>query len=191
MTSEIKYLFIEKDKARSDHLKEVLEELKGELPSNCNYEVINSTFDETLKEALDHIEQRETLLAPAFVMIDPFGVSETPMNTIGRILKNPKSEVFISFMARDINRFREHPNFEKHLDDLFGCLQWRQGINMTEGKTRMEFFYRLYRDQLKKNGAEYVLYFELYEGEKLIYAIFFATKSLDGLRQDEASDLED
>ena len=62
-----------------------------------------------------------------FVMIDPFGVSETPMTTIGRILQNPKSEVFISFMYEWINRFKDHPNFAKHLDDLFGCPDWRQG----------------------------------------------------------------
>ena len=180
ITSEIDYLFIEKDKARSNHLEEVLEELREELPSNCNYEVINSTFDETLTDYLDDIEKREALLAPAFVMIDPFGVSETPMKTIGRILRNPKAEVFISFMYRDINRFREHANFEKPLNELFGCTEWRRGFEIEDGDRRKRFFYDLYKDQLKKNGAEYVLYFELYEGERLIYAIFFATKSLDG-----------
>ena len=180
MTSEINYLFIEKDKARSHYLEEVLEELEEELPPNCNYEVINSTFDETLTSVLDSIEQQRTQLAPAFVMIDPFGVSETPMKTIGRILRNPKSEVFISFMYRDINRFREHPNFEKHLDELFGCPEWRRGFCIEDGANRKRFFFDLYRDQLKKNDAVQVLYFELYEGQRLIYAIFFATKSLDG-----------
>ena len=102
------------------------------------------------------------------------------MKTIGRILRNPKSEVFISFMYRDINRFREHPNFEKHLDELFGCPEWRRGFYIEDGANRKRFFFDLYRDQLKKNDAVQVLYFELYEGERLIYAIFFATKSLDG-----------
>ena len=36
-------------------------------------------------------------------------------------------------------------------------------------------FYRL-----KKNGAKFVLNFELYEGEQLVYAIFFATKNVEG-----------
>ena len=102
------------------------------------------------------------------------------MTTIGRILQNPKSEVFISFMYEWINRFKDHPNFEKHLDELFGCPEWREGIDMADGEERKEFFYRLYREQLKEYGARYVVSFELYEGEQLVYAIFFATKNLEG-----------
>ena len=180
MRSEINYLFIERDSDRSEHLTLVLNGLNGQLPPNCNYEVINSTFDETLADVLDYIDQQKVRLAPTFVMIDPFGVSGTPMSVIGRILENPKSEVYISFMYREINRFKEHPNFEKHLDELFGCSEWRQGIDMPDGRGRKDFFYDLYIDQLKANGAQYVVRFELYEGEQLVYAIFFGTKSLDG-----------
>ena len=180
MQNEVKYLFIEKESDRCEHLEQVLSDLDGELPSNCNYAVINSTFDGTLTDVLDHIEQQRARLAPAFVMIDPFGVSETPMRVIGRIMENPKSEVYISFMYREMNRFKEHPSFERHLDELFGCSEWRQGIDLADGKKRKDFFYGLYRSQLKKNGAQYVLHFELYEGEQLVYAIFFGTKSLEG-----------
>ena len=180
MRSEINYLFIEKDVDRCDHLTRVLSGLDGEMPSNGNYEVFNSTFDETLKDVLDNIDQQNAHLAPAFVMIDPFGVSGTPMNIIGRILENPKSEVYVSFMYRDINRFKAHTNFAKHLDNLFGCPEWRQGIDMADGKERRDFFYGLYGNQLKKSGAQYVIRFELYEGEQLVYVIFFGTKSLDG-----------
>ena len=180
MQSEINYLFIEKDSERCEHLNSVLGRLKGGLPSNCNYTVINSTFDQTLTGVLDNIDQQKARLAPAFVMIDPFGVSETPMSVIERILENSRSEVYVSFMYRDINRFREHPNFEKHLDNLFGCSEWRQGIDMSDGKERKDFFYGLYGSQLKKSGAQFVIRFELYEGDQLVYAIFFGTKSLDG-----------
>lgn len=178
--SEVKYLFIEKDPDRYAHLEQVLNALSNQLPSNCDYTVINSTFDETLTSVLNNIDQQNARLAPAFVMIDPFGVSETPMRVIGRILENPKSEVYVSFMYRDINRFREHPNFEKHLDDLFGCSKWREGIDMVDGEHRKEFFYGLYGAQLKANGAQYVVRFELYEAEQLVYAIFFGSQSLDG-----------
>ena len=178
--SEVNYLFIEKDEARSKHLEVVLGEIQPRLPPKCNYEVINSTFDETLTEVLDSIDEQKDRLAPAFVMIDPFGVSGTPMRVVGRILRNPKSEVYISFMYREMNRFKEHPNFERHLDELFGCSAWREGIDLADGKERKDFFYDLYKDQLKANGAQYVVRFELYEGEQLVYAIFFGTKSLEG-----------
>ena len=180
MNGEINYTFIEQDVSRYEHLKAVLENLENEMPENCKYQVINSTFDETLTETLDRIDEQNQHLAPSFVMIDPFGVSDTPMKTIGRILSNPKSEVYISFMSREINRFREHPNFERHLDDLFGCSDWRQGITLSEGKDRIAFFYDLYKSQLKAAGAKYVLHFELYEGNELVYAIFFGTGDLEG-----------
>ena len=180
MRSEINYLFIEKDVDRYRHLTQVLCGLHAELPANCNYQAFNSTFDETLTAVLNSIDQQNVHLAPAFVMIDPFGVSGTPMNVIERVFDNPKSEVYISFMYRDINRFREHSNFEKHLDELFGCTDWHQGMKLTDGYVRREFFYSLYGSQLKKSGARYVIRFELYEGERLVYTIFFGTKSLDG-----------
>lgn len=180
MRSEINYLFIENDSGRCERLAQVLDGLNGQLPPNCNYEVINSTFDDTLTDVLDDIDEQKARLAPAFVMVDPFGVSGTPMSVIGRILENPKSEVYISFMYREMNRFKEHPNFEKHLDQLFGCSGWRRGIDIPDGNERKDFFYDLYSDQLKRSGAQYVVRFELYEGERLVYAIFFGTKNLEG-----------
>ena len=44
MNGEINYIFIEKDPSRYEHLKTVLENLENEIPDNCNYQVINSTF---------------------------------------------------------------------------------------------------------------------------------------------------
>ena len=87
--SEVKYLFIEKEPERCEHLAHVLSGLDSELPSNCTYTVINATFDETLTDVLDNIEEQRTSLAPAFVMIDPFGVSGTPMRTICLLYTSP------------------------------------------------------------------------------------------------------
>ena len=143
------------------------------------YEVVNSTFDGTLSAVFKEIDERNSSLAPAFVMIDPFGVSDTPMSVIERILRNRKSEVFISFMYEAINRFKETPEFERHLDSLFGCDDWRKGIDMPDSQERKDFFYGLYESQLKDAGAQYVVHFELYEGNRLVYTIFFGTKNLD------------
>ena len=181
MQNQIIFQFIEMDRKRSHHLKEVLVKLEKDLPKNCSYSVVNSTFDETLTNALDQLDlEREGNLPPAFVMIDPFGVSGVPMNTIGRILQNPKSEVFVSFMYDWINRFREHPNFKRNLDELFGCSEWELGVELMENEERKNFFHGLYRKQLKKNGAEFVVPFELYEGERHVYTIFFGTNDLTG-----------
>ena len=94
MMNEIVYWFIEKDEKRANHLLGVLEDFRANIPTNCRYHVSNSTFDDTLTGLLDSLEEQKALLAPSFVMIDPFGVSGTPMRTIQRILSNPKSEGF-------------------------------------------------------------------------------------------------
>ncbi len=95
MKCQIEYVFIEENAKRSAHLESVLSPLKHKLPANCNWHVIEDTFDETLTDVLNKIEEQNRRLAPCFVMIDPFGVSETPMETIGRILRN-KNRKFIS-----------------------------------------------------------------------------------------------
>ena len=180
MKGNINYLFIEKDPNRCGHLRDVLRNFEPEIPENCRFQVFNSTFDETLTDVLDRIDEQNKRLAPSFVMIDPFGVSDTPMKTIGRILSNPKSEVYVSFMFNHINRFKEHPNFERHLDELFGCSEWRHGLGITNSVERKDFFFGLYKRQLKSAGAKQVLHFELYEGQRLVYAIFFGTQNLEG-----------
>ncbi len=177
MTGQISYMFIEKDPERAEHLKHVIEPIRGTFPSNCQAQVFQGTFSDTMTNVLDTIDSYNSQLAPALVMVDPFGVSDTPMRLIQRILKNPKSEVYISFMYRDINRFKGTKEFASALDDLFGCQEWQDGMSIAEaGKTR-EFFYGLYKEQLKKAGSKHVLHFDLYEGNSLVYALFFATKN--------------
>jgi len=102
------------------------------------------------------------------------------MNIIERILKNDASEVYISLMYEWINRFKEHDNFEQHLDALYGCSEWRTGVEIEDSAERKTFLFDLYKQQLRKAGSKYVVHFELYEGNRLVYAIFFGTKHLTG-----------
>ena len=180
MTSEIHFVFIEKVRSRFNHLQRALQPKIAQLPDNAVCHLLNEPFDETLTSVLDYIEEQNVSLAPSFVMIDPFGVSETPMNTIARILANPKSEVYISFMYETLNRFKLSTEIEPHLDDLFGCTGWRDGLGISDVRERKAFFFDLYESQLRVSGARQVLHFELYEGERLVYAIFHGTHRFEG-----------
>ena len=174
------YVFIEKDKRRCNHLSNLLTNMRAEIPENCNCEIINSAFDETLTVVLDKLDEQNSPSAPSLTMIDPFGVSDTPMPVIARILANLKAEVYISLMYKFINRFDKKVEHEARLDKLFGCDSWRIGRNITNYEEKKQFYLDLYERQLKAAGAEYVLRFELYEGGRMVYAIFFGTHSLDG-----------
>ncbi len=177
---EITFYFIEKDKKRIEHMAGLVGELKPALPGTFNIHIEQGEFNESMTSALDDIDTQNEQLAPCFAMVDPFGVSDTPMGIIERILKNDRSEVYISFMYEWINRFKEHDNFEQHLDALYGCTGWRSGIEFEDPTERKTFLFNLYKQQLKHAGAKYVVHFELYEGNRLVYAIFFGTKHLTG-----------
>ncbi|MBI1425679.1 MAG: three-Cys-motif partner protein TcmP [Gammaproteobacteria bacterium] len=177
---EITFYFIEKDEARKENLNSLVDQLKPTLPGSFHIHIEQSRFDESLTDALDEIDAQNQRLAPCFAMIDPFSVSDTPMSLIERILRNNASEVYISVMYEWINRFKEHENFEKHLDSLFGCVEWRNGIEINNSGERKTFLFNLYKSQLKKAGAKYVVHFELFESNRLVYAIFFGTKHLTG-----------
>ena len=180
MKGEIYFLFIEKDLERVRYLEQAIRPYNDNLPINCNIRIFHATFFEKMSEILDWYDSHQRNLPPAFVMIDPFGVSDTPMHVIRRILANPRTEVYISFMYDAINRFRNQPNFERHLNDLFGSPDWRGGLEMPGGMQRKGFFYSLYERSLREAGAKFVLHFELYKNERLIYTIFFATQHEKG-----------
>lgn len=173
--AEVVFVFIEKDKRRFDHLGMVLDKTCSNLPANCVVKRIHGVFDLELTNILDLVEEQNRKLAPSFVMVDPFGVSDTPVAVLERILCNPRCEVFVTFMYEYINRFKVTEEFESHLDALFGCRDWREGIEISDTIARKNFYYDMYERQLKKAGAKYVVKFELYKGNKPIYAIFFGT----------------
>jgi three-Cys-motif partner protein len=183
LINEVVCVFIETDKERVDHLAQVLSDMQtaGQIPAKCKPFIEHGTFDEGMTKVLDIIDEKKTQLAPAFVMIDPFGVSDTPMSVIERLFKNDKVEFYVSFMYEYINRFKGTPEFEGAMDKLFGTTKWREGIEIADGTQRKLFFFDLYEEQLRAAGAKYVLRFELYTGDRLKYAIFFGTTALLGI----------
>jgi hypothetical protein len=50
-------------------------------------------------------------------------------------------------------------------------------VHLVDTDERRDFFYGLYADQLRKSGAKHVVHFDLYEGNRLVYGIFFGTKN--------------
>lgn len=180
MDANIMFCFIEENAERANHLERLVQQEKQGLPPNCKTIVKKSRFDAQLTKIFDELDEEGKNLAPAFVMIDPFGVSDTPMEIIQRIFRNNKCEVYISFMYDAINRFKGTSDFESHLNALYGCKDWKEGLDIEDGTDRKKFLLSLYRNQLKKAGARFVVHFELYEGNRLVYAIFFGTQSEKG-----------
>lgn len=167
------FLFIEADKERADHLAGEIEALKP--LANCHCKIIHSRFADAMPEALAELPAGR----PAFVMLDPFGVSGVPMSLVARLLQTGKAEIYASFMYEHINRFKSTPEFDGPVTERYGTDRWKAGVDLPSGQKKA-FFFDLYEEQLRSAGATQVVRFDLFREGHLVYALFFASKYWKG-----------
>ena len=113
---------LEKDFNNFSSLQAILEALKLQYPNVGIVGPFNSDFASVVDKV---IEQTDGRLIPSFFFIDPFGFTDVPFQTVKRILSLQRSEVFITWMVRDIGRFLSHPDLGTTFDLLFGIPEWR------------------------------------------------------------------
>jgi three-Cys-motif partner protein len=183
METELVCIFVENDPARYLHLKKILDGLSPPLPGRIKWEAIQGRFDEHLTETLNLLEAQKKSLAPAFVFIDPFGISHTPFKTVSKILGNNRCEVLVNFMYEEVNRFISLEEQAENFDNLFGTPEWRSVRNLSGAPQRRKAIHDIYLKQLKTR-ATFVHSFEmLNHGNSTDYFLFFATNSLRGLEK--------
>ncbi len=175
MTGSLEFIFVENHRKRAAHLERLVR--SKALPAGSLARVYTDEFTDKMSELLGTLKMEGRQDDPMFVMVDPFGVSQTPMSIISRILQNSRSEVYISVMYEFINRFISIPEFSVSMDGLYGTPDWRQALSINDATERKDFLYGLYKSQLKKSGAKYVHNFDLYRGNELVYSLFFATRN--------------
>lgn len=177
----IRFEFIEADISRYMHLRSMINQRHPSMPRNATWEAHHGTFNETLQATLDQLDKQQAQPAPALVMIDPFGVRDTPMSTIKRILRNPKAEIYLTFMYDTVNRFGTASQYDDSLTKLFGSDNWRDCIEVPEEDARMSCFIDLYKSELRNAGAKHLLHFTIDKADRSnYYVIIYATKSLKG-----------
>ncbi len=183
--SKIAYLFIEEDEQRYDSLVAVLNGLKPALPKNITIETVRGEYNEAFSGFLDYLDEHNLAIAPTFAFIDPFGIKGLPLKTIARLMRHERTEVLINFMVGPLTRFISTPEFPGHCDELFGCSDWRDALEM-DGNERESFFRALYQLRLLDDdtgvGAKYVRFFTMKDHrKKAIYDLFFATNHPRGI----------
>lgn len=167
------FLFMDERADRIEHLQSELANFS--CPNNFSLNAITGLFDVEFKNLLDRLEAEGLQIAPTFAFIDPFGFKGLPFELVQRLLKNPKTEVFISVMVDSINRFLEHPDGQttQHIASLFGT---PQVLDIPQGGgDRITELRLLYQQQLGK-AAKFVRFFEMRNVQnRTIYYLFFAT----------------
>jgi len=174
--------FIEKDKDNFQNLEQVIEREKKNIKNLDKIEIIteNSEFANVSNEIFSNLERRKNSLAPSFFFIDPFGFSGIPFATVKKILENPKTEVFFTFMIRDIGRFLEHEQLNDIFTELFGTKYWESLIKMPN---REKALIELYRKQLHEDAnVKYSQSFRVSETQRLktLYYLIHATNHFKG-----------
>ncbi len=174
--------FIEKDEENFKNLAQVLER---ERPNIKNWQKIevkkeNDEFANVIEGIFEHMEEGY-ILVPSFFFVDPFGFSGIPFHVITRILSNPKTEVFFTFMVRDIARFIKLPELEDTFNSLFGADKWKT-ILASSQKPEVALI-NLYREQLHDAASvKYSWPFRVCTSEKVqtLYYLLHVTNNYKG-----------
>ncbi len=182
--AEIVLLFIEKEPVYASHLERLLQE-KYPPPrlGKIKYEIVKGDFATTMQMILSATRQSNTHMVPCFAFIDPFGPGGIPMRLIGQFMENPSSEVLINFPFDIVNRFLSVPPYERTLDDMYGCGEWRDIREVPDTAQRHQLLHELYIRQLKAvAGARHVLSFTMRDGRnRALYHLVFGSKNHKGL----------
>lgn len=174
--------FIEKDSDNYRNLEEVLAREKSNIKNWEKIEFIkeNDEFTNVIEGIFNYLENKKNILAPSFFFVDPFGFSGIPFRIIMRILSNPKTEVFFTFMVRDIARFIKHLQLKDTFTGLFDSEEWKDVMNLPD---REKALIELYRKQLHEiAGVKYSWCFRVSESNKsrTLYYLIHATNNFKG-----------
>jgi three-Cys-motif partner protein len=180
--NEIGFTFVEKDPDNYANLQSVL---KRELKTTKNvkrmeFRLLHDEFSNVAGALLDFIEKWKSTLVPSFFFIDPFGFTGVPFDIVRRILASPKTEVFFTFMLRDVNRFLELPQLAGQMTELYGGECWK---GLAPRGDRRQALVELYRSQLHDMaGAKYSLHFKLCESDSTdtLYHLIHANNNFKG-----------
>lgn len=180
---ELTCFFIEKDPENFRNLEKVLERDQPKLGSRQKINIIkeNEEFANVINGIFEYLEREKSILVPSFFFVDPFGFSGIPFTAIRKILENPRTEVFFTFMVRDVARFIQLPELEDILNKLFGTDKWR---NILTSSYRRELaLINLYREQLHEAAnVKYSWPFRVCTSKRVqtLYYLLHATNNFKG-----------
>lgn len=178
-------IFIEIDDSNFQNLRvEIDKEIKNSSKRYdgwLNVEFFNDEFANVASRIIDKYGER---LAPSFFFIDPFGFSGVPFEVLKNILSIKKTEVFMTFMARDVNRFFESSKHRISIEELYGMDNVKDVLQKQyPNLPREQALLRLYRDQLhERANVKYTLPFRVNADDRLqtTYHLIHATNSPKG-----------
>jgi three-Cys-motif partner protein len=178
-------VFIEKNDSNFKNLQlEIDKEMKNASQRYDGWLDVEFFNDEFANVASRIIDEYSEKLAPSFFFIDPFGFSGVPFEVIKNILSIKRTEVFMTFMIRDVNRFFESSTHRISIKELCGMDNVQDVLqNRYPNLQREQALLKLYRNQLHESAdVTYTLPFRVNADERLqtTYYLIHATNSPKG-----------
>lgn len=192
---EIICCFIEKDSKICNLLIQNVKTKLEKYNSKIIVKIYKNTFEAGFNIFFDKYYD-DLCRNPAFYFIDPFGYSHNPMRIMERIFstRNPdrklfgKPEILMNLMVRDLKRFVDNPDFQKHYIELFEIININKILNgkfqSNPNQPKEAIISEFYRENLKKKtNAEYTSSFSCYNPKtnQWVYDLIFATTHIKGL----------
>lgn len=177
---EASCIFIEINDSNFQNLRvEIDKEIKNSSQRYDGWLNVEFHCDEFANVASGIIDEYSERLAPSFFFIDPFGFSGVPFEVIKDILSIKRTEVFMTFMVRDVNRFFKSSKHRISIEELYGMDNVQDVLqNQYPNLPREQALLRLYRDQLHESAnVKYTLPFKVTADERLqtTYYLIHAT----------------
>ena len=115
--------FVEKNTENYTELNALLNENRSRYP---DVKILGPFNDEFETMATGVVRDSGGKLVPSFWFIDPFGFTGFQFETVKRIMALKRSEIFVTWMVRDIKRFLSRDDLDDSFDGLFGTRGWRR-----------------------------------------------------------------
>lgn len=179
--SQVMFLFNESDRKRFALLDEwAKDDAPSLMPENFTIFTRNQPFRDLATEIVT--SRGDGRLVPTFAFVDPFGFKGVPIDLIGSLVRDKRSELFILFSYNSVNRWVTFEDQDHNLGELFGCTDYKAADGLAAAE-RKAFLADLYEQQLKRiGGFAYVSRFEMIESRgRTSYFLYHCTRSLKGL----------
>jgi three-Cys-motif partner protein len=174
--SQVRVLLVEKDQARFNHLRDLVDRQFVRRPSNLVLRVINGPCEAYVVPELSKMGGPTD---PLFANFDGWG-TDTPYSLVRAVAVRRSAEVLVTFKSQHFIRFAKLED-QREGDLVFGSQEWRDIAKTGTPAEKKKGLVDLYRGRLADVGFSYALIFELVDegGRELL--LVFATKDLKGV----------
>ncbi|MGE3805453.1 MAG: three-Cys-motif partner protein TcmP, partial [Gemmataceae bacterium] len=171
LTGKICFWFMDEREDRIAQLDQTLE--REGRPAHFSVVTASGQFSSIVGDELGKIERTGHTIVPTFAFIDPFSWTGIPMSLIQRLLRQPRTEVFITLMVNRINQFLTAPQQREHMVETLGTEEALASVPAGEGG-RLEAIRAVYQSRLR-TAATFVRSFEMRDcRDRPIYDLVWA-----------------